>query len=82
MRDHKIFENREHFQQRAQQPNDFSSFQIQEYLKASAFRRQMESVKDAMNASASAGAPGTVAKRIAAEEGREYILQVRALGVA
>ena len=38
MRDHKIFENREHFQQRAQQPGSFSSFQIQEYLKASAFR--------------------------------------------
>ena len=105
MRDHKIFENREHFQQRAQQPGSFSSFQIQEYLKASAFRcvlfrpgavlaceecpglrpeygpanrRQMESVKDAMNASAMAGASGGVANRIAAEEGREYILQVRA----
>lgn len=36
----------------------------------------MENVKDAMNASVLAGAGGLVAKRIAAEEGREYILQV------
>ena len=36
----------------------------------------MENVKDAMNASVLAGAQGTVAKRIAAEEGREYILHV------
>ena len=114
MRDHKIYENREHFQKHAEQPTNFSAFQIQEYLKASQFRyvalwrdlisatrsilqdgllvdeirstchdhrcrRQMESVKDAMNASVLAGAGGLVAKRIAAEEGREYILQVLGL---
>ena len=38
MRDHKIFENREHFQKHAEQPTNFSAFQIQEYLKASQFR--------------------------------------------
>lgn len=38
MRDNKIYENRERFQRHAQQPASFSSFQIQEYLKASAFR--------------------------------------------
>ncbi len=38
----------------------------------------MNSVKDAMNASALAGAGGVQARRIAAEEGREYILQARA----
>ena len=38
MRDHKIFENREHFQKHAEQPANFSTFQMQEYLKASAFR--------------------------------------------
>ena len=42
----------------------------------------MESVKDAMNASVLAGAGGLVAKRIAAEEGREYILQVPGLSRA
>ncbi len=38
IRDNKIFENRSHFQKHAAQPLNFSSFQIQEYLKASAFR--------------------------------------------
>ena len=38
IRDNKIFENRSHFQKHAAQPLNFSSFQIQEYLKASDFR--------------------------------------------
>ena len=38
IRDNKIYENRAHFQKHAAQPLNFSSFQIQEYLKASAFR--------------------------------------------
>ena len=38
IRDHKIYENRARFQKHAAQPMNFSSFQIQEYLKASAFR--------------------------------------------
>jgi len=38
IRDNKIYENRARFQQHAAQPLNFSSFQIQEYLKASAFR--------------------------------------------
>ena len=37
----------------------------------------MDSVKDAMNASVLAGQGGVQARRIAAEEGREYILQAR-----
>ena len=41
-------------------------------------RRKIEDVKDALNASAAAG--GAVAKRIAGEEGREYILQVGKMG--
>ena len=40
IRDNKIYENRAHFQKHAAQPLNFSSFQIQEYLKASAFRWQ------------------------------------------
>ncbi|KAK9904154.1 hypothetical protein WJX75_005482 [Coccomyxa subellipsoidea] len=73
MRENKIYENREKFARHANQPASFSSLQMQEYLKASAFRRKIEGVKDALNASAAAG--GAVARRIAAEEGREYILQ-------
>ena len=40
IRDNKIYENRARFQKHAAQPLNFSSFQIQEYLKASAFRWQ------------------------------------------
>ena len=40
----------------------------------------MDSVKDAMNASVLAGQGGVQARRIAAEEGREYILQARPPG--
>ena len=39
-------------------------------------RRQIDGLKDAMNASAVAGVEGAIARRIAADEGREYILQV------
>jgi hypothetical protein len=38
IRDNKIYENRARFQKHSAQPLNFSSFQIQEYLKASAFR--------------------------------------------
>ena len=38
MRENKIYENREKFAQHANQPASFSSLQMQEYLKASAFR--------------------------------------------
>ncbi|KAK9826114.1 hypothetical protein WJX81_004563 [Elliptochloris bilobata] len=75
MREARMARNRESFQQRAAQPANFSSFQMAEYLKASALRRRMDSVKDAMNASVLAGQGGVQARRIAAEEGREYILQ-------
>ena len=39
MREAKMARNRESFQQRAAQPASFSSFQMEEYLKASALRR-------------------------------------------
>lgn len=141
LREAKMARNRESFQQRAAQPASFSSFQMEEYLKASALRRaplvatllpcspprsaagpsaplgcarrstwigwclhgptvrqrldslvdggacaltgdrvrrrRMDSVKDAMNASVLAGQGGVQTRRIAAEEGREYILQAR-----
>ncbi len=38
MRDNKIYENRERFARHANQPTSFSTLQMQEYLKASAFR--------------------------------------------
>ena len=38
MRENKIYENREKFARHANQPASFSSLQMQEYLKASAFR--------------------------------------------
>ena len=40
-----------------------------------ACRRQIDGLKDTMNASVVAGVEGAVARRIAADEGREYILQ-------
>ena len=39
LREAKMARNRESFQQRAAQPASFSSFQMEEYLKASALRR-------------------------------------------
>ncbi len=39
LRDEKMARNRESFQQRAAQPASFSSFQMDEYLKASALKR-------------------------------------------
>lgn len=39
-------------------------------------RRQIDGLKDTMNASVMAGVEGAVAKRIAGDENREYILQV------
>jgi len=38
LREEKMARNRESFQQRAAQPASFSSFQMDEYLKASALR--------------------------------------------
>ncbi|KAK9861414.1 hypothetical protein WJX84_011927 [Apatococcus fuscideae] len=75
MRERMVSENREQFQARTGTPIDFSSFQMQQYLKASAFRRQMDKIKDAMNAKARAGEAGVQSRRIAAQSGREYILQ-------
>ncbi len=44
MRENKIYENREKFARHANQPASFSSLQMQEYLKASAFRRDNHSL--------------------------------------
>lgn len=38
LREQKTYVNREHFQQRQAQPQSFSQFQMEEYLKASAIR--------------------------------------------
>ncbi|KAK9819017.1 hypothetical protein WJX74_004467 [Apatococcus lobatus] len=74
MRERMVSENREQFQARTGIPIDFSTFQMQQYLKASAFRRQMDKIKDAMNAKARLGESGVQTRRIAAQPGREYIL--------
>lgn len=58
MREQQMAVNREAFVQRAAVPQDFSQFQLQTYLKATALRRKMDDIKDAMNAAASGAAHG------------------------
>eukprot|EP00884_Botryococcus_braunii_P002641 jgi/Botrbrau1/12378/Bobra.0084s0003.2 len=66
--------NREKFQQQAVNPAGFSILQMQEYLRASRFRRQIDNLKDEMNAAAMASNGGVAAKKIASEVDRQYIL--------
>ncbi|KAK9830500.1 hypothetical protein WJX72_012105 [[Myrmecia] bisecta] len=76
LREQKNLENREQFQKHAGRPLNFSQFQMETYLKASAFRRQMDGVKDVMNQTYMAGREGGIARRIAGQADREYILKV------
>ncbi|GAB4814523.1 hypothetical protein N2152v2_001569 [Parachlorella kessleri] len=72
VREQRVTLNREKFEARSGVPASFSDFQLQQYLKASALRRQVEQVRSAVNA---AVAGGEASRRIAAEAGREYVLQ-------
>ncbi|KAL3160299.1 hypothetical protein ABBQ38_009690 [Trebouxia sp. C0009 RCD-2024] len=73
LRERKQAQNREHFQKHTGQPQAFSSFQLQQYLKGTQLKREMEKMKDAVNAAA--GGDGVPTRRIAGDAGREYILQ-------
>ncbi|KAL0021716.1 hypothetical protein WJX79_006455 [Trebouxia sp. C0005] len=73
LRERKQAENREHFQKHTGQPQAFSSFQLQQYLKGTQLKREVEKMKDAVNAAASGD--GLPTRRIAGDAGREYILQ-------
>eukprot|EP00955_Chlamydomonas_euryale_P053706 355589-Chlamydomonas_euryale.AAC.1 len=66
-------ENRERFQQAAaSKPESFSSVQMQTYLKASAFRQQIETHKKKIGGGAVAEGD---ARRIASEHSREFVFR-------
>ena len=72
MREQKTSENREKFHRASAAPSNFSELQLQTYLQGCSFRKQMDGIKDAMNAAHDAGKGK--GKRIASEGTREYIL--------
>lgn len=68
LRDRRTMANRSGFEERTGRPEAFSQFQMQQYLRASTLRHQL-------NVLQGAGAPGgEVPRPIAGEEGREYVL--------
>ena len=77
MRVQKTSENREKFHRASTAPSNFSSLQLQTYLQGCSFRKQMDGIKDKMNA-----VHGGKGKRIASEANREYILTTTPLDVA
>ncbi|UPQ98789.1 XPG/Rad2 endonuclease [Chloropicon primus] len=72
MREQKTSENRERFHRASSAPSNFSNLQFETYLQGCSFRKQMDGIKDQMNAVHSGKGKG---KRIASERDREYILK-------
>ncbi|GLI68761.1 hypothetical protein VaNZ11_013252, partial [Volvox africanus] len=74
MRDAQMAANREKFQVAARvRPENFCAVQMATYLKASAFRQQLEEYKQNLGGGGQ-GTDGTQVRKIMSEEGREYIL--------
>ncbi|RMZ55315.1 hypothetical protein APUTEX25_003453 [Auxenochlorella protothecoides] len=71
LREAQVVANREKFAAAQGAPLAFSQVQMAQYLKATAFRRQVNEIKEAVNAAA--GLLGA-SRRIAGEPGREYVL--------
>lgn len=68
-RDKQVAANRSKFAERSTNPLEFSQYQMEQYLKASSLRQQL----DMLRGVATTGAP--IARPIAAVEGREYVLE-------
>ena len=69
MRERQMAANRGGFEERTGKPEAFSEFQINQYLKASKLRHQLDIIRGS-----GAGQSGT-ARPVAAEESREYVLE-------
>lgn len=69
LRDRQMAANRGEFEQLSGKPEKFSEYQMQQYLKASNLRRQLDVLRGAGDLG------GASARPIAAEEGKEYVLE-------
>lgn len=69
LRDRQQAANRGGFEERTGRPEEFSQFQINQYLKTSTLRRQLDTLRGA--GAAANGAP----RPVAAEEATEYVLE-------
>jgi len=68
MRDKRMADNREHFARASGQMHDFSSLQLETYLKGTKLKRQIDAVMQRSDPD-----DPMMSKRIAAKDGREFI---------
>lgn len=68
-RDKQVAANRSKFAERSTNPLEFSQYQMEQYLKASSLRQQLDMLRGVGTTNAA------VARPIAAVEGREYVLE-------
>lgn len=82
LRDSQLVQNRAQFQDPDLDMQGFAAAQMRSYLKRTDLRREVDRVRDRMNAAAGYGIGGAAARPIASQAGRAFILQDHAEGTA